>query len=209
MANLPQISKKQKICIICEGLEDHYYINRLEELRVWKDVYDFVPINVKSASNIFPRYQNEYNNNSYSAILVFCDTDKAPYREYAQIKKKINEFHNKTSASGKVVIFANPCTMQIILSHFGDVMLTTQSKRTNAPLIYDLTGVANYDAHEDQVKAICRKITRTSYEAMKLRIANINRGDQTTSSTNFMDFIEKFESDDLKWIKTLNKALSE
>ena len=209
MANLPQISKKQKICIICEGLEDHSYINRLEELQVWKDVYDFVPINVKSASNIFPRYQNEYNNNSYSAILVFCDTDKAPYREYAQIKKKINEFHNKPSASGKVVIFANPCTMQIILSHFGDVMLTTQSKRTNAPLIYDLTGVADYDAHEDQVKAICRKITRTNYEAMKLRIANINRGDQTTSSTNFMDFIEKFESDDLKWIKTLNKALSE
>ena len=209
MANLPQISKKQKICIICEGLEDHSYINRLEELQVWKDVYDFVPINVKSASNIFPRYQNEYNNNSYSAILVFCDTDKAPYREYAQIKKKINEFHNKPSASGKVVIFANPCTMQIILSHFGDVMLTTQSKRTNAPLIYDLTGVADYDAHEDQVKAICRKITRTNYEAMKHRIANINRGDQTTSSTNFMDFIEKFESDDLKWIKALNKALSE
>ena len=209
MANLPQISKKQKICIICEGLEDHSYINRLEELQVWKDVYDFVPINVKSASNIFPRYQNEYNNNSYSAILVFCDTDKAPYREYAQIKKKINEFHNKPSASGKVVIFANPCTMQIILLHFGDVMLTTQSKRTNAPLIYDLTGVADFDAHDDQVKAICRKITRTNYEAMKLRIANINRGDQTTSSTNFMDFIEKFESDDLKWIKALNKALSE
>ena len=209
MANLPQISKKQKICIICEGFEDHSYINRLEELQVWKDVYDFIPVNVKSASNIFPRYQNEYNNNSYSAILVFCDTDKAPYREYAQVKRKINEFHNKTSASSKVVIFANPCTMQIILSHFGDVMLTTQSKRTNAPLIYDLTGVADYDAHEDQVKAICRKITRTNYEAMKIRIANINRGDQTTSSTNFMDFIEKFESDDLKWIKTLNKALSE
>ena len=209
MANLPQIRKKQKICIICEGFEDHSYINRLEELQVWKDVYDFIPVNVKSASNIFPRYQNEYNNNSYSAILVFCDTDKAPHREYAQVKRKINEFHNKTSASSKVVIFANPCTMQIILSHFGDVMLTTQSKRTNAPLIYDLTGVADYDAHEDQVKAICRKITRTNYEAMKLRIANINRGDQTTSSTNFMDFIEKFESNDFKWIKALNKALSE
>ena len=209
MANLPQISKKQKICIICEGFEDHSYINRLKELSVWNDVYEFVPINVKSASSIFPRYQNEYNNNSYSAILVFCDTDKAPYREYAPLKKKINEFHSKTSASGKVVIFANPCTMQIILSHFGDVMLTTQSKKTNAPLIFELTGVENYDAHDDQVKAICRKITKTNYEAMKVRIAEINRGDQTTSSTNFMDFIAKFESDDLKWIKTLNKALSE
>lgn len=209
MAHLPQICRRQRVCIICEGLEEHSYINRLKELHVWNDLYDFIIINAKSASNIFPRYQNEYNTNSCSAILVFCDTDKVPYKEYALIKKKINDFHNKTSASGKVVIFANPCTMQIILSHFGSVMLTTQSKKTNAPLIFNLTGVENYAAHEDQVKAICRKITRTNYEAMKHRIANINRGDQTTSSTNFMDFIEKFESDDLKWIKALNKALSE
>lgn len=209
MASLPQISKKQKICIICEGFEEHSYINRLKELSVWNDVYEFVPINAKSASSIFPRYQSEYNNNNYSAILVFCDTDKAPYREYAPLKKKINEFHSKTSASGKVVIFANPCTMQIILLHFGDVMLTTQSKKQNAPLIFDLTGVENYDAHDDQVRTICRKITKTSYEAMKVRIAGINHGDRTVSSTNFMDFIAKFESDDLKWIKALNKALSE
>lgn len=209
MSNLPQISKKQKICIICEGLEDHSYINKLKELRVWNSIYEFVPINAKSASSIFPRYQNEYNNNSYSAILVFCDTDKAPYREYIQIKKKINEFHNKTSASGKVVIFANPCTMQIILSHFGDVSLTTQSKRTNANLIFDLTGVENYDAHEDQVKAICRKITQTNYNTMKTRISNINYSEETVSSTNFIDFIEKFESDDSRWIKNINKALTE
>ena len=209
MSNLPQISKKQKICIICEGLEDHSYINKLKELRVWNSIYEFVPINAKSASSIFPRYQNEYNNNSYSAILVFCDTDKAPYREYTQIKKKINEFHNKTSASGKVVIFANPCTMQIILSHFGDVSLTTQSKRTNANLIFDLTGVENYDAHEDQVKAICRKITQTNYNTMKTRISNINYSEETVSSTNFIDFIAKFESDDSRWIKNINKALTE
>ena len=172
-------------------------------------MYEFVPINAKSASSIFPRYQNEYNNNSYSAILVFCDTDKPPYREYTQVKKKINEFHNKTSASGKVVIFANPCTMQIILSHFADVLLTTQSKRTNANLIFDLTGVENYDAHEDQVKDICRKITQTNYNTMKTRISNINCGEGTVGSTNFIDFIEKFESDDSRWIKNINKALTE
>ena len=52
-----------------------------------KEAYHY-PINAKSASNIFARYQDAYNNDAYEVILVFCDTDKAPYREYSQIKNK-------------------------------------------------------------------------------------------------------------------------
>ena len=208
MPKLPQINTKHKICIICEGDEDHAYINKLLDLHVWNDIYNFIPVNVKSASNIFPRYQNEYNNNRYFAILVFCDTDKKPYREYSQIKKKLNEFHDKTSASSKIIIFANPCTMQIILSHFGNAMLKTQSKKVNARLIFEFTGVENYDAHQDQIASICEKINRTNYEAMKDRIKDKNLGDEITGSTNFIDFIEKFESNNCQWIKNLNKALS-
>ena len=75
-----------------------------------------------------------YANDTYELILVFCDTDKEPYREYAQIKKKINQFLSKTKASDKLIIFANPCTMQIILSHFGDVSLKNQEKKRMLPL---------------------------------------------------------------------------
>ena len=43
-------------------------------------------------SNIFARFQDAYNNDSYEVIIIFCDTDKYPYREYSQVKKKINNF---------------------------------------------------------------------------------------------------------------------
>ena len=128
MAKLPILSIKHKVCIICEGLEEHLYISRLLELNVWDDVYEFTPINAKSASNIFSRYHDVYSNDKYEVVLIFCDTDKKPYREYLPLKNKIHNLHGCVDAVNKIVIFANPCTMQIILSHFGDVSLKNQGK---------------------------------------------------------------------------------
>lgn len=98
MSKLPAISRKHKICVICEGNEDFLYFKRLLQLNVWDNAYDFIPINAKSASNIPARFQDAYQNNRYELILVFCDTDKYPYREYSLIKKKINSFLNKQKA---------------------------------------------------------------------------------------------------------------
>ena len=141
-------------------------------------------------------FQNEFQNDRYEIILVLCDTDKEPYREYRQIKEKL-------------IIFANPCTMQIILSHFGDVSLKTQSKHANAGEIEKWTGVKDYDAHEDQIKMICSKIFRRSYAAMKQRVAAINFSDTTLCSTNFSVFLERFENEDTKWISAIQKYLRE
>lgn len=207
MFNLPPINNKHKVCVICEGFEDIYYFKRLNELNVWDTSYEFILINAKSASNIFACYQDAYNNDRYEVILIFCDTDKKPFREYKQIKKKINDFHDGKSVSNKIIIFANPCTMQIILSHFGEVYLKNQGKKANADVIEQLTGVKNYDAHEEQIKDVCNKIFRRSYPEMKERISRINFKDDISCSTNFIDFINKFESNNLSWIKSINKYL--
>lgn len=200
----PPIKYKHRICVICEGFEEIEYFKRLIQLNVWKNnVYDFIPINAKSASTIFAAYQNAYNNDSYEIILIFCDTDKAPYREYSQIKQKINEFHAKSNASEKVIIFANPCTMQIILSHFGDVNLKNQGKKTNSKTIEDLTGIKNYDAHDDQIKELCSKIFQRTYPEMKKRVERIDLGDTTSGSTNFISFLERFENPDFEWIRKI------
>ena len=207
MSRVPTLSTKHKICIICEGFEDHAYISRLLEFNVWNDIYEFIPINAKSATKIFPIYQDKYSNDKYELILIFCDTDKSPYREYLPLKNQLNEFHGNTDVSDKIVIFANPCTMQIILSHFGDVSLKNQGKKTNSDIIYELTQVKNYDAHEGQITELCSKIFRRSYEPMKERIRKINNSDDVSGSTNFIDFLEKFESNEAEWIKDINKSL--
>lgn len=207
MSKLPNIAHKHKVCIICEGYEDYEYIKRLVSFNVWNQIYEFCLINAKSASNIAGRYQDAYSNDRYEAVLIFCDTDKAPYREYAQIKTKINKFHDYRNAANKVIIFANPCTMQIILMHFGEIILKNQGKKTNGTIIYDLTGIENYDAHEEQIKELCSKIFKRTYPDMKKRVAEINCADTVSGSTNFINYIENFEADNLKWIDNINKAL--
>ncbi len=84
--------------------------------------YDFKPINVKSINNIVPRYQEKFQSDSYSLVLIFCDTDKGPSDKYKEIKQKVNEFHEADIADD-IIIFGNPCTMQIILSHFAEIKL--------------------------------------------------------------------------------------
>ena len=209
MAKLPVLEKKHKICVICEGNEDFAYFNRLLELNVWNKTYDFLTVNVKSASNIPAKFQDAFQNDRYEIILVFCDTDKAPYREYVQVKKKINNFLGKQKAAEKLIIFANPCTMQIILSHFGDVSLKNQGKRTNAAEIEKWTGIKNYDAHEEQIKEICGNIFQRSYNDMKSRVSAINFSDTTPCSTNFIIFLERFENENTKWVSAIQKYLQE
>ena len=207
MSKIPNIEQRHKICVICEGYEDLHYFQRLLDLNVWNDLYKFSLINAKSASNIPARFQDAYQNDIYEIILIFCDTDKEPYREYAQVKKKINSFLNKQKASEKLIMFANPCTMQIILLHFGEVSLKNQGKKTNSAEIEKWTGVKNYDAHEDQIKKVCGMIYQRTYNDMKTRVSAINFSDTTPCSTNFIIFIERFENEDTKWISAIQKYL--
>ena len=207
MANIPSINKNHKVRVLCEGYEDEAYFKRLIELNVWDKSYQFLPVNVKGASNIPARFQTDYQNDAFEIILIFCDTDKAPHKEYKQVKEKINQFFNKQKVSEKLIMFANPCTMQIILSHFGDVSLKNQGKKTNADVIEQLTGVKNYDAHSDQIDAICKKIFQRTYPEMKERVMTINLPATTSCSTNFIVFLERFENNDVKWISVINKYL--
>lgn len=208
MDKIPPIQECKRICVICEGYEDTAYMKRLLDLNVWSESYQIRPINAGGASNIPSRFQNAYQNDAYDIVLVFCDTDKAPYREYEQVKKKINSFFGKRKANEKLIIFANPCTMQIILSHFGDVSLKNQGKKTNADLIEQLTGIKNYDAHEEQVDAICSKIYRRTYNDMKIRVQAIKDKDTVSPSSNFYDYLERFENADTTWISAIQKFLN-
>ena len=208
MAKLPALNRKHRICVICEGYEDTYYFKKLSELNVWNEIYEFTSVNAKSASNIPARFQDAFQNDRYEVILIFCDTDKAPYKEYVKIKEKINSFLNKPEAAQKLIMFANPCTMQIILSHFGEVSLTKQGKKTNAAEIERLTGIKNYDAHEEQIRKLCSMILRRSYDDMKKRVEAIDASDINSPSTNFIVFLERFESEDTNWISDIQQYLS-
>lgn len=204
---LPQIFLGSKICIICEGDEEYEYLEKLISLKVWSENYEFVLENAEGNGNIPARYQDKYQNGSYDLVLVFCDTDKKPYEQYIDIKRKINEIHGTDQAADQVVIFGNPCTMQIIIEHWDEVLLESHKKKKNAPVIYALTGVENYKGRADQRKMLFSKITEENYQEMQSRIKKLPSDDSIQGSTNFGGFMECFSSDDDKWIQEINNAI--
>ena len=60
---------------------------------------------------------------------MFCDTEKKPHEQYKDIKQKINLFHGINHAAQEVIIFGNPCTMQIITKHWTEMNLKSPAKK--------------------------------------------------------------------------------
>lgn len=89
---IPQFFSGSRICIICEGDEEYEYLEKLISLQIWSKTYEFVLENAEGNGNIPTRYQDKYQNGFYDLILVFCDTDKKPYEQYVDIKRKLMRF---------------------------------------------------------------------------------------------------------------------
>ena len=206
---LPKFLDKHKICIICEGNEEYEYLNRLKELKVWNEQYDISLVNAEGNGNIPARYQDRYQNGAYEVVLVFCDTEKKPHEQYVDIKRKINEFHGVDSAADEVVIFANPCTMQIIIKHWTDENITSPAKKVNAPLIEKCTGVENYKGRADQIIRVMECVTVENYVDMCRRVDELDSDDSVGGSSNFGQFVKLFERDHSGWIEDISETLEE
>ena len=206
---LPVFSDKQKICVICEGNEEYAYLDRLKSLDVWNEKYEIFLDNAGGNGNIPARYQDRYQNGTYELVLIFCDTEKKPHEQYVDIKRKINEFHGVDRAADAVIIFGNPCTMQIIIEHWSDCNLKSPAKSVNAPLIKEFTGVENYKGRADQIETIMKYITVGNYADMRCRIEELETIDTVTGSSNFGMFMKMFESEESGWIDEINAVLEE
>lgn len=206
---LPKIFTGSRICIICEGDEEYEYLEKLISLDVWCKEYCFQLENAGGNGNIPARYQDKYQNGAYDLVLVFCDTDRKPYEQYVDIKRRIDEFHGVENAADKIMIYGNPCTMQIIIEHWGDVRLCSNNKKKNAPVIYDLTGIEGYKGRKEQRRKLFSQITTENYQEMRERIKQIPWDDTVEGSTNFGRFLDYFSSDGDEWIKTINRIVDD
>ena len=201
---MSQYDKQKRICVICEGFEEHDYFEKLKQCNVFDDIYKIKCKNAKSIDNISAVYQSQFQDDSNDLVVIFCDTEMSPYDKYERMKHSIDMYHD-AQITQDIVFFANPCTMQIILSHFNKVNLTSNSKTINSKTIEQLTGVKDYEAKENQRHAIVRKITKTNYSAMKKNLASIKTNYKVVPSTNFLDLINKLEQSNTEWINNIVK----
>lgn len=201
------LSDTHKICIICEGNEEFAYLERLKSLNVWNKQYDITPDNAGGNGNIPARYQDRYQNGVFELVLVFCDTEKKPHEQYEDIKCKINEFHGVENAADNVIIYANPCTMQIILKHWTEQMIKSPAKHINASLIKEFTGVENYKGREDQIEQVMQCITHDNYDVMYNRVLRLTDEDTFLGSSNFGRFLKRFTHENYAWIEAINSIV--
>ncbi|WP_456360699.1 hypothetical protein [Vescimonas sp.] len=201
-----QEKKLRNICLILEGFEEYYYFKRILEFPCFNGTYNVDIRNAKAASNIPSFFQAAYAKNFYEIVFVVCDKDRNP-EQYVNIISKLDDILGPGKAK-EIVIFTCPCTLQVILSHFGDVQLTTQAKKAARDDVQRLTDVANYDAHQDQLKTICSKIHYRSYEKMKQRIAQLSTCPDDIPSTNILSLFGYLESQNPQWIDGINERLS-
>ena len=185
---LPKFFDKHKICIICEGNEEYEYLKRLKDLKVWNEQYDISLVNAGGNGNI-------------------PATEKKPHEQYEDIKRKINEFHGVDNAADEVIMFGNPCTMQIISKHWTDDSLKSPAKPVNAPLIKKYTGVENYKGRADQIQEVMEHVTEENYVDMCQRVWNLESDDSVTGSSNFGKYLKLLESDDSGWIEEINELI--
>ena len=211
MTSRPNFLKnnKKKVCLICEGYEEFDYISKLLELNVWSDVYDFSLVNAESNGNISARYQDRYQSDNYDIVLVLCDTDRKPHHDFELIRKKINDIFGIDNAADEVIIFVNPCTMQVELLHFENIKLRTQNTNKNASEIERLTGIQDYKAKEEQRKEMCNLITKENYEEMKKNLLSLATDYKIEASTNFGVVLKRFEDNKTNWIDEINKKLGD
>ena len=203
----PSIKNQTKICIICEGNEEYEYLERLKTLEVWDEKYDISLENADGNGNVPARYQDKYQNGSYDLVLMFCDTDRKPYEQYVDIKRKIDDFHGVEGAADAVLMYGNPCTMQIVVQHWKEVCLKSPAKKVNAPLIEECTGVANYKAKKDQLDNLFEQVTKDNYADMLERVKRLPDDDTVVGSSNFARFMEGLGSGDVLWIDGINEVL--
>lgn len=201
------IAEQISICVICEGAEEYDYMSRLKEIHVWNEQYRIDLVDAGGNGNLPARYQDKYQNGMYDLVLVFCDTDKKPYEQYMEIKAKIERFHGVEGISDKLVFFGNPCTMQIIIEHFAEVLLKSPAKKTNAKVIFECTGIAEYKAKEDQRAILMSQINRENYCLMLERVGRLSSADTDMNSSNFDYLMNRLSDEDTEWVKKINDRL--
>ena len=209
MNNLPIIKSGVLVCIICEGPEEYDYLNTIKALGVWDEGYRVDLVNAEGNGNLPARYQDKYQNGLYDVVLVICDTDKKPFEQYQDIKRKIDAFHGRAGVADLIIMYGNPCTMQIVVQHWGEVSLRSPSKHSNAAIIEELTGIKQYDAHSDQREEMMQMINIETYRLMMERVEKMSSEDAIVGSSNFNVFMSYLAKDNYEWIKEINKIIEE
>lgn len=196
--------RHKKILIICEGDEDTDYINRLKTCGVWDDEIIVTVKNAAGIDRIPQKYKKYWRLIDYDMVVVFCDTEEFPHKQFEDVKNAIMKFrkegHGDKSVSWDDIIFyVNPCTMQVIIMHFGKETLKTKNKEDYSDIIKKYVPIeGTYAAEVSQRNAVMARINAENYAgSMKKNVDRFVKERKSTDdySTNILELFKILEGD--------------
>ncbi len=196
---------KIKIEIICEGLEEVLYLKRLLSFHYWNELLDIVLTNANGISSVYSAYsKSRATHKDTSYFFILCDSgesDSQARNEFNKIIGNVNNDLKGRNPATDLVIFANPCTMQIFLSHFEVVMVPGEDLKVkaNKDYICAIAGVSGYSKTHDGISSFMKRISRESYKTLKENLLKYPTDYHTPNSTNALSMLTRLESQDLSW----------
>ncbi len=198
---------KRKICIICEGHEEKYFMdNLINKIKCYPN-YIIESVNAKGNGNLFARYQDRYSQDKDDLVLIFCDTERKPYESFESLVDNLKDNY-EISDFNDVICFSNPTTLLLILNCFKKYKLTTKKSSKIKEIVRDIIGIEQYNKKEEKVKAIQSKINKEKIEQLRVNIKELETLDHNTvPGTNFLLWDSRLSSESYKWIEDLLKNL--
>ena len=193
-------TRKKRIAFIPEGSEEERLLQKYLDLSLFSDVYLFdPPISAGGINNVPAKFHELFSTGVYDGIFPLIDADRDSCH-FNEVRTKLKEIVGFDPS--QLIIFTNPCTLQIMLAHLGDDIIKTESKRANHPLVQKNWPLIKkpYGAHKYQLDLICDSLTADNYQDMKRRISKLSTNCRQVPSTSLLAFLEHFESDDASWL---------
>lgn len=213
--NILSNSSKLKVKIICEGLEERQYINTLISFGKWNENLLVIPLDAGGINNVYDLFSHEWlKGDGTKFIFILCDTgkeQKESRKVFLKIREKIDQDY-KNHASDKIVVFANPITMQIFLSHFTLPNVIHENKKENQEYIEKVSGVIGYKGRRESISKLMKQIRLAphSYETMRLNVKLLEGPYLKEGATNASMMFDHLEDDDTSWIDNImNEIMDE
>ncbi|MCD8205699.1 MAG: hypothetical protein LUD29_03700 [Clostridia bacterium] len=194
-----------KILIICEGSEEEEFIVKLNSLKKWKETFDVSVYNAEGNGNLYSKYEYWRGIKIYNAIVILCDTENPPFKQFEILKGMIEAYisrNKKSTRWDEIIFYGNPATMQIVLSNFDDHTLDTNNKSANSKLINSFSGnKEEYEARKKQRHSLLGKITEDTYSQMKKNLRKVSQGKNYTlnGATNILNLFDGLEGNVPSW----------
>lgn len=189
-----------KVDFICEGQEEVCFIDSLLKVGAFNPAYEIFREDAGGFGNVPIYFDRAFQSDDYDAVFAVVDVDRFSNGTFAHVVESLQE--TLGFPPYQIILFTNPCTIQLFLAARSDDVLPNQAKKLFTPYYLSLWqgGKKPYRAHAYQLNKLKNDFSMTDYQAMMRRIKSYSNKPRDLPSTSAYYLLDKFSQPQTKWL---------